>query len=262
MKFNFNTLIIASIFGASTALVDAALLISTSPVTLNFNNLNTNFGGAYNSTGGSSTFPTIVLGTAPIVVYSGAGGTEFTVSNNDFNPGGIYSNTGSYSNSNSFRALQDGSSADLAIGVKNSTGIEFVLIMRNNTSSTVGTWNVDYFVEQYSKGASASTMSFSYSLNGTTYITTNLTGGANVVANNTTPVDTNLATVISSSRSAVINESVAANSDIYFRWRYAHVSGTSVHMGLDNITVTAIPEPGSALLGGLGLLGLLRRRRC
>ena len=30
---------------------------------------------------------------------------------------------------------------------------------------------------------------------------------------------------------------------------------------LDNVTVTAIPEPGAALLGSLGLLALLRRRR-
>lgn len=30
---------------------------------------------------------------------------------------------------------------------------------------------------------------------------------------------------------------------------------------LDNVTVTAIPEPSAALLGGLGLLSLLRRRR-
>lgn len=30
---------------------------------------------------------------------------------------------------------------------------------------------------------------------------------------------------------------------------------------VDNISVTAVPEPGAALLGGLGLLALLRRRR-
>lgn len=30
---------------------------------------------------------------------------------------------------------------------------------------------------------------------------------------------------------------------------------------IDNVTITAIPEPSFALLGGLGLLGLLRRRR-
>lgn len=261
MKTSLRFSIIATLFSILVPCVQAALLISNSPVTLNFNNLNTNFGGAYNSTGGTSTFPTIVLGTTPIVVYSGSGGTEFTVSNNDFNPGGVYSNTGTYSNLNSFRALQDGSSSDLAIGVKNSSTIDFILIMKNNTGSAVGTWNVDYFVEQYSKGASATTVGFSYSLNGTTYITTNLSGGGSVVANNTSPVDSNVGTVISTSRSAVVTENIAHNADIYFRWRYAHVSGTSAHIGLDNITVTAIPEPGAALLGGLGFIALLRRRR-
>lgn len=260
MKKNLP-LIAISLFAAIVQSTNAALLISTSPVTLNFNNLNTNFGGAYNSSGGSSVFPTVTLGTTPITIYSGAGGVEFTVSNNDFSPGGVYSNTGTYSNSNSMRALRDGSSTDLAIGVKNSATIDFTLIMRNNTGATVGSWNVDYLVEQYSKGASASTMGFSYSLNGTTYITTNLTGGANVVANNTTPVDVNLGSVLSTSRSAVVTESVAAGADIYFRWRYSHISGTSVHMGIDDITVTAVPEPEAALLGGIGLLGLLRRRR-
>lgn len=32
-------------------------------------------------------------------------------------------------------------------------------------------------------------------------------------------------------------------------------------MWIDNLSMTAIPEPSAALLGGLGLLGLLRRRR-
>ena len=38
-------------------------------------------------------------------------------------------------------------------------------------------------------------------------------------------------------------------------------SGSRDTVGIDNFTITAIPEPSSALLGGLGLLALLRRRR-
>ncbi len=262
MKFKSSLLAITAAFPLSVSTANAAILISSSPVTLNFNNLNTNFGGAYNSTGGTATFPTVTPGTAPITIYSGAGGTEFTVSNNDFSPGGVYSNTGTYSNSNSIRALRDAATSDLAIGVKDSGTRDFTLIMRNNTGSTVGAWNVDYLIEQYSKGASATTFGFSYSLNGTTFVTTNLSGGANVVANTTTPIDTNLSSVISTTRSAVITEEIANGADIYFRWKYTHIGGTSTHMGIDNITVTAVPEPQSAaLLGGLGLLGLLRRRR-
>jgi hypothetical protein len=38
-------------------------------------------------------------------------------------------------------------------------------------------------------------------------------------------------------------------------------SGKSTRGGLDNIQLTVIPEPSAALLGGLGMLALLRRRR-
>ena len=42
-------------------------------------------------------------------------------------------------------------------------------------------------------------------------------------------------------------------------WALGSTSGTQSK--LDNVTLTSIPEPTAALLGGLGLLSLLRRRR-
>jgi hypothetical protein len=36
---------------------------------------------------------------------------------------------------------------------------------------------------------------------------------------------------------------------------------TAQQVKIDNFSLTAVPEPGAALLGGLGMLGLLRRRR-
>jgi hypothetical protein len=249
-----------SALGAVTS--QGALLIGTSPITIDFNNLNTNFGGAYNSTGGSSVFPiNTTVASAPVTIYSGTGGVEFTVGSTDFLPGGVYSNTGTYSNSNSFRALQNGSLSDLALGVKDSATRTFTLWLKNNTGATVPTWNVAYDVEQYSKGSSATTFSFSYSTNGTTFVTTGLSGAATVTANTSAPVDVNLASVISTSRTGVITQSIANTSDIYLRWTYTHIGGTSPHMGIDNIVITAVPEPSTALLGGLGLLALLRRRR-
>jgi hypothetical protein len=42
--------------------------------------------------------------------------------------------------------------------------------------------------------------------------------------------------------------------------KFSFSAGTAT-IGIDNIVITAIPEPTAALLGGLGLLALLRRRR-
>ena len=56
--------------------------------------------------------------------------------------------------------------------------------------------------------------------------------------------------------------STAAYSTVDLEFRLGNVSGsTRVLVDDVRLDVTPIPEPSMALLGGLGLLGLLRRRR-
>ena len=63
-----------------------------------------------------------------------------------------------------------------------------------------------------------------------------------------------------------LNSSVSSSSTLYFRLTASDSLPSGDHqLRFDNIningTVTAVPEPSAALLGGLAFLGLLRRRR-
>jgi len=237
-------------------------ITNSSPIVLNFDNLNTDFGGAYNAVGGSSPFPTTAQ-TAPTTIYSGVANPALIASGNDFAPGGVYSNTGTYSNSNSFRALSDSDSADLALGVKDSNDRSFTLRLQNNTGAPIDAFDLSYAVEQYSIADSPTIFSLSYSLNGTTFVTTNLVGGGSVAAaTNGAAADANLTTVLRTAVSGTINESVADTSELFIRFTYDHQTGTSVHLGLDDLSVAAVPEPSAAiaLLSGVGILVGLRRR--
>lgn len=60
---------------------------------------------------------------------------------------------------------------------------------------------------------------------------------------------------------ATINLAGAGSQELFLRFNNYRPGNTESWSVLDNVSVTAIPEPASALLGGIGLLGLLRRRR-
>lgn len=54
----------------------------------------------------------------------------------------------------------------------------------------------------------------------------------------------------------------AVGSDLEFSLNKVSTgSGTNPKLLFDNVVVTSVPEPSAALLGGLGMLALLRRRR-
>lgn len=58
---------------------------------------------------------------------------------------------------------------------------------------------------------------------------------------------------------SLTNTFTGLNLDATDQFISFHANKTTAN--IDNLTITAIPEPGAALLGGLGLLALLRRRR-
>lgn len=53
----------------------------------------------------------------------------------------------------------------------------------------------------------------------------------------------------------------ASGTSVYVMWADDNASSADATLALDNVRWTAVPEPSVALLGGLGVLGLLRRRR-
>lgn len=58
---------------------------------------------------------------------------------------------------------------------------------------------------------------------------------------------------------AIVADSEAIGSTLYLR--FYRPAGDGQFPVIDDVTLSVIPEPSSALLGGLGLMALLRRRR-
>ena len=62
-------------------------------------------------------------------------------------------------------------------------------------------------------------------------------------------------------KQATLDLTGAGSQTLYLSFNNYRPANTDSWSVLDNVTITAIPEPRAALLGGLGLLALLRRRR-
>lgn len=164
-------------------------------------------------------------------------------SSTDYGPGGYYSNTGAYLGSNSTYAL--GSATDAAYGVKlpsSASPENLSYCVTNNTGSTILSMNVAWNIEQYSAAERPTTVDFFYSIDGgTTYIQTNITG-TTLTAAATAGTPANLASVISTPRSIIINGlSIAQGATFCYRFRIianAGAAGSNAHIGVDDLVVT------------------------
>ncbi len=151
--------------------------------------------------------------------------------------------------------IQPGSAGDFNPGT-------LTLKIRNNTGSTVTSLALSYLLYVRNDQARSSSFNFSYSGDDTSYTSVSALDytsgeagdGLGFVANNFSTTLTGL--------------NVANGSDFYIRWSSQDVGGSGLQrdeFALDNIGVTAVPEPGAwAVMVGLGLAawgGVRLRRR-
>lgn len=131
------------------------------------------------------------------------------------------------------------------------------LRIQNTTGSTVSSWNLAYSLFVRNDQDRSSSWNWSWSTNDSTY--TQLSSYISNDAADTSPAWNN---PLNPSVNA-LNASVANNDFLYLQWTSDDVagSGSRDEFAIDNISITAVPEPAAAVIGSLGLLGILRRRR-
>ncbi|TWU25817.1 hypothetical protein [Bythopirellula polymerisocia] len=192
---------------------------------------------------------------------------NFTWSDSDFSPGGIYDASGAYINSNSTYALVFGDTSERAFGSKSPTsGTDFLnWSFINSTGVDISTFAVTWDVEQYSQNTRSTTVDFNYNSNGGGFTQSGVVG--TTLTSAITGTESNLSSVSTTSRSVIVNLStpLASGQSILFGWGIANGagSGSNAHIGVDNLTVTAVPEPSAFLFGGLicGVLGANQLRK-
>lgn len=114
--------------------------------------------------------------------------------------------------------------------------------------------SISYATQATNTGFSLQT--WSYSLDGTLFtdFDTFAPGGG---SGGTVTYATNGVVTLDTAALSVLDNEAA----VYIGVTFSGASASSGNNRLDNIQFTAVPEPSAALLGGLGLLALLRRRR-
>jgi hypothetical protein len=166
--------------------------------------------------------------------------------------GGIYA----FGTTNRMLMIQPGGS-DFAPGT-------MTLKIQNTTGAAVSTWDLAYDLYVRNDQLRSNSFNFSYSTNNTSYLTTGLVAADPLFAyTSTAAAGTDTGLNLIGTPMASIAATVENNEFLYIRWSSADVggSGSRDEFAIDNLYVTAVPEPGTAVLGVVALLGFLRRRR-
>jgi hypothetical protein len=188
---------------------------------------------------------------------------------------GVYDSAGPYNNNNGLYALyySPTSTTDRSFGTKrqpNPTPAILTWSFVNQTGADISEFDVSWDVEQYAFGNRPTAIDFDYNPNGAGATQAGITGTTQTVATTGGGTGQNLPSPIITSRSVSIALAtpLANGQTIDFRWITTGNTGgmANAHIGVDNLSVIAIPEPSTACIGGLfiaiaGSARTLRRER-
>ncbi|MCC5845620.1 MAG: PEP-CTERM sorting domain-containing protein [Verrucomicrobia bacterium] len=138
-------------------------------------------------------------------------------------------------------------------------GVQFV----NNTGSTLTELDISFFGEQWRSSDNVHTMQFSYAIDVPTIDSSGFTEvselGFTTPNPNSNAVDGNAATGREFLSHTLTGLNIADGENVWFRWTDS--ANNNTYMGIDDFSVTAIPEPGTLALVAIALGSMLFFRR-
>ncbi|MFZ4778246.1 MAG: PEP-CTERM sorting domain-containing protein [Terrimicrobiaceae bacterium] len=196
---------------------------------------------------------------------NGAAATDFTANAGGTNTGGIYSYGTGTSTDRSLGALASDSDI-MAFGATflNTTGDILTSVSMSFTAefwrSSTTTQNVLTFAYGLVDGTTVTNANFLTAAGSTAFATLNVTGPAPVVSNGA--LDGNLPANQAAVSGTITGLNIANNGTFFIRWTDVNDSGNDAGLAIDNFNLSAVPEPSTCLLLGVGLgFTLLRLRR-
>lgn len=237
--------------------VSEANPVTISGQTYFFNNASLDFAAAIDGTGptNSSTGGLGLSSTMSGWYGSGTVTTRVGAQPGDQTQGGIIS----------FGGLSSGNRA-LGLESANGSGITiFGLKLINNTGSSSSAINLS-FVGELWRQATAKTINFGYVVTNTTagIPTSGVTslGSISFTGGSAGPADGTLAANETNiNLNAVSISNWGNNQALWLTWQTATAAGGSQGIAIDNLSFSAVPEPSTLALVGLGVLGMLSLRR-
>lgn len=261
MKFKLTLLALSAGIIALTSESNAAYLFTGLDITENFDSLpTTTTTNVFSATVGAQAAvgSTGFVGTR--LGGSGSAAVSLTADNGGSSSGGLFTYGTTSATDRALGAVASGTNImGFGFELVNSTGgiLDTITISFNQETWRTSTTSINTLTASYSTGT-AGAAGFVAAATGFTAVTAlDIVGPAAVSSNGA--IDGNLNRAARSFTFTGLN--IAAGDSLYLRWQDINDGGNDAGLAIDDLVISAVPEPASALLGAIGLLGILRRRR-